>query len=126
HKNSNSLVAKRISGTPLETTEETPPLQAVEDFYGGILERPATEGGRTFKPFSPDEVEKAKTSWATSAPGAGGITTSSVRAAKNDTLCVLYSIILMRNAHPKCFRQLRTTLMQGEFLVPARSITPLM
>nr|CAI5827087.1 unnamed protein product [Callosobruchus analis] len=111
HKSRNSLVAKIVSGTALETTEETPSLQAVEDLYGGILERPATEDRNTYKPFSSDEVEKAKTSWATSAPGADGITTSSGLATRNEILCVLFSIILMRNPHLICFRQLRTTLI---------------
>ncbi|CAH2016998.1 unnamed protein product [Acanthoscelides obtectus] len=122
NKNRSSLAEKIISGTPLDEKEVTPPIDEVERLYRGILESPArevtdvhnkplTEDTKTFLPFRQDEIENAKTSWGNSAPGADGITVSSVKRANNRVLSVLFSIILIRNVHPVCFRRSRTTII---------------
>ncbi|CAH2017715.1 unnamed protein product [Acanthoscelides obtectus] len=121
-RNRSALVDKIISGTPLDSTEEVPPLKAVEELYSGIFERAATEtmtvhpeprntDATTFAPFEESELEAAKTAWANSAPGADGITVASVKNTNNRVLCVLYSIILMRNVHPAIFLRSRTTII---------------
>lgn len=123
--NRTSLATTILAGKSLDTPEELPEMQRVEEFYGGILESPSLEdteaikdrkvsNGDTEYPIKMREVDDSKNGWTNSAPGPDGITVQSVKMFDSNKLAVVLNVIYYRNCLPETWKRSRTILIHKD------------
>lgn len=119
--NRRTLCDMILSGKPLNDVNETLTIEQIEKIYIDLFsERSKPDNGissmksphsLTFKPITPEEVNRAKMGWSNTAPGPDGVTVRQIKQTDDEWLVMIYSIILLSGIKPARFSLSRTTLI---------------